>query len=198
MSGTDNKILTNLSQRLSIQDAATLKQDGNFTCQNLTSKQILFFRNSEVYLRTFQSKGGLKNINDLAKAVLCLNLAAYKSGVAFDKVCYKRYVSEVFNVFTYLPLQETAVKLSGLKKSAYENNLHIIEKVLDLDKPLTIAEVCVQLNCTCLKDLAEDVYSKYKIADRLNRDFSHPQYVAAAVYAACKYGDINYRYRLSL
>lgn len=73
-----------------------------------------------------------------------------------------------------------------MKKSAYENNLHIVEKVLDLDKPLTIAEVCVQLNCTGIKELAEDIYNKYKAADCLNRDYTHPQYVMAAVYAACK------------
>lgn len=64
--------------------------------------------------------------------------------------------------------------------------MHIIEKVLDLHKPLTISELCVRLSCTAVKDLAEDILKAYKEQDTLNRDFSHPQYVTAAVYTACQ------------
>lgn len=78
------------------------------------------------------------------------------------------------------------MKLSNLKKTAYFNSLHIIEKILDLDKPLTISEVCVQLSCTVVKDVAEQILKKYKEEDEIGRDFAHPQYTAVAVYTACR------------
>lgn len=79
------------------------------------------------------------------------------------------------------------MKLSNLKKTAYLNSLHIIEKILDLDRPLTVSEVCVQLSCTVVKDLAEQLLKKYREEDEIGRDFDHPQYIAAVVYTACRY-----------
>lgn len=72
-----------------------------------------------------------------------------------------------------------------MKKSVYQNNLHTVEKLLELDKQLTVSELCIQLSCTVIKDIAEEILSKYKDHNRL-RNVGHPQYVAAAVYAACK------------
>lgn len=83
-------------------------------------------------------------------------------------------------------MQGAGIKLSGLKRSAYLNNLHTVEKILDLDKPLTVSELCVQLKCTVVKELAELILKKYKEKDEIGRDFTHPQYTAAALYAACK------------
>lgn len=82
-------------------------------------------------------------------------------------------------------IQEKALALSGLRKPTYNNNLHIIEKILDLHQPLTIGELCVQMNCTHVKDIAEQILVKYrkKIAFA---DISHSQYTAIAVYIACK------------
>lgn len=78
------------------------------------------------------------------------------------------------------------MKLSNLKRSAYLNSLHIIEKVLDLDKKLTIGEVCVQLSCTAIKDFSEQILKKYVEEDEIGRDFTHPQYIAAAIYSAAR------------
>lgn len=78
------------------------------------------------------------------------------------------------------------MKLSNLKKSSYLNSLHTIEKVLDLDRQLTISELCVQLSCTVVKELAEQIFKKYKEKDEIGRDFTHPQYIAVAVYTACR------------
>ncbi|KAJ8926002.1 hypothetical protein NQ315_009857 [Exocentrus adspersus] len=117
------------------------------------------------FTRALHSKGSIKSLNDQAKTVLCLDLASSYSGVAFDKA--------------------TAIKLSGLKKSVYLNSFHTVEKVLGLDKRLTISDLCVQLNCTAVKDLAEEVLSKYTDLKKIS-DVDHPQYVAGAVYAACR------------
>lgn len=79
-----------------------------------------------------------------------------------------------------------ALSLCGFKKSAYQNNLNTLEKVLGLDKTLTISDVCVQLGCTVIKEDAEGILTKYKTLDSKIKDMDHPQYVAAATYLACK------------
>lgn len=48
---------------------------------------------------------------------------------------------------------------------------------------MTITNLSVQLNCTNAKELAEEIYSQY--ISNLDND-NHPQYVAAALYIACK------------
>lgn len=83
--------------------------------------------------------------------------------------------------------KETAIKLSGLKKNIYQNNHNIIEKILDLNRQLTVSELCVQLSCTVVKEIAEEILTKYGSNDNKIKDLTHPQYVAAAVYTACKY-----------
>ncbi|CAG9820936.1 unnamed protein product [Phaedon cochleariae] len=125
-------------------------------------------KKAEEFLRTFQAKGSVKvkNLSDVAKNILCLDLATTHMSARFDK--------------------ETAIKLSGLKKPAYQLSLHTVEKILDLDKPLTVSELCVQLSCTVIKELAEEIFEKYKSNNRLSEHIDHPQYIAAAVYTACK------------
>lgn len=83
-------------------------------------------------------------------------------------------------------MQETAVKLSGLRKTVYQNNVHTIEKVLDLNKPISVSELCVSLSCTEAKERANQIFTAYRKQDNLNRDFNHPQYATAAVYTACR------------
>lgn len=63
--------------------------------------------------------------------------------------------------------------------------MHNIEKILELNKLLTVANLCIQLNCTDAKELAEEVLKQYTLD--LNENNTHPQYVAAAVYVACKW-----------
>nr|XP_022900333.1 origin recognition complex subunit 6 [Onthophagus taurus] len=119
------------------------------------------------YLRVYQNKSSSLRLNipDSTKAVICLDLASKLSGVAFD--------------------QQVALQLSGLKQRVYSAHLNTIEKFLDLDKPVTISEVCVQLSCTELKDFSENILEKYK--DNFpHADISHPQYVAIAIWSASK------------
>lgn len=81
-------------------------------------------------------------------------------------------------------LQTIALQLSGLKKGPYQNNLNIIKNVLNLDKPINIKELCVQLSCTVVQETAEIIHKNY--LKEKEQDFNHPQYVAASVYTACK------------
>ncbi|VEN64419.1 unnamed protein product [Callosobruchus maculatus] len=124
-------------------------------------------KKAEEFLRSLQTKcSSLKVLNDSAKSALCLHLAASFLRNGFDK--------------------DAAIKLSGLKKSLYQNNLHTIEKILGLDKQLTVSALSVQLGCTEIKELAEEILDKYRAYDTKIKDFDHPQYVSAATYIACK------------
>ncbi|KAL1501646.1 hypothetical protein ABEB36_006940 [Hypothenemus hampei] len=133
------------------------------TAQRLNIHDDSVLNKIEEFLRLYQSKSSLKTLNDQTKIVLCTDLASQHLGKAFDK--------------------ETALALSGLKKSTYHNQLNTLEKILGLDRTLSISDVCIQLGCTAIKDLAKDYLEKFR---NLGKDLDHPQYVAAAIYFACK------------
>ncbi|RZC42559.1 origin recognition complex subunit 6 [Asbolus verrucosus] len=128
-------------------------------------------KKADAFLRVLNSKSVSKTISDAARTILCLDLAAASLGVGFDKT--------------------TALKLAGLRKGVYQNNLNILEKVLNLDKPITVAELCVQCSCTEAKETAEAILASYREYDKKIKDISHPQYVAAAVYTSCKISGIK-------
>lgn len=136
------------------------------TAERLNIYDETVINKAEEYLRIYHGKGGIKTLNDQAKTVLCFDLASTFLGKVFDK--------------------EAALPLSGLKKSQYLNNLNTVEKLLDLKKDIKISDLCVQLGCTAIKDDAEEILNKYKQLDKKIKDFEHPQYMAAAVYIACK------------
>ncbi|KAL3287348.1 hypothetical protein HHI36_001822 [Cryptolaemus montrouzieri] len=122
----------------------------------------------EEFLRVLQTKTSLK-LSDQVKTIICLEIATTFTGSSFDK--------------------EAALQLCALKKSSYENNLNNIKKILNIDKPLSISELCVQFSCTQLKDAAQELYSHYKDSD--SKDDMHPQYAAAAVYTVCKMNNMK-------
>ncbi|XP_044746130.1 origin recognition complex subunit 6 [Coccinella septempunctata] len=122
------------------------------------------------FLRILQAKNTLK-MSEQVQIIICLDLATSITGSAFDK--------------------ETALQLCSFKKSVYENNFHNIQKILDLDKPISINELCVKFSCTHLKGEAEKLYSCYKQKDPKIKDDEHPQYAAAAVYTVCKLNNLK-------
>lgn len=67
----------------------------------------------------------------------------------------------------------------------------MIEKLLDVCKPVSVSELCVILSCTAAKEAAEEIWSKYKKSDNKIKDLTHPQYVTASVYTACKLKDVK-------
>ncbi|XP_044265262.1 origin recognition complex subunit 6 [Tribolium madens] len=126
---------------------------------------------AESFLRVLNTKPASKTLSDVGKIIMCLDLAATILGVGFDK--------------------DTAIKLSGLRKSGYQNSLNNLEKILNLDKPITVSELCVQMSCTEVKDMAETILTNYKERDTKIKDLEHPQYVAAAVHTSCKLSGIK-------
>lgn len=61
-----------------------------------------------------------------------------------------------------------------------------MEKILNLDKQVSVSELCVQLSCTEAREVAERILHAYKTNDKQCKDITHPQYTAAAVYTSCK------------
>lgn len=85
--------------------------------------------------------------------------------------------------------QATALKLAGLKKPSYLNYRRILEKLLDINKPIGVAEICVHLNlieiqAACLSLL--DKYANSRENNLRNIDTKHPQYAAMAVAQMCR------------
>lgn len=121
-------------------------------------------------LLQLKSTGGAANLGDYPKATICIDLATTLLGLPFDN--------------------EIALKLCGMKKSAYANARRILEKILDISKTIGISEICIQLG---LGNLAPkeattlmEKYKRYVGGGSSDIDFTHPQYAAMAVFQACK------------
>lgn len=92
--------------------------------------------------------------------------------------------NEYFTITLFL-CKDSAVKLSGLKKGAYQTKLNLVEKLLELDKPMTIADLCVRLGCVVIKEAAQEVLNRYQETIDI-RNFNLPQYALAAIYVSCR------------
>lgn len=121
-------------------------------------------------LLEIKSSGASTNLGDYAKATICIDLASTLLGLPFDT--------------------ETALKLSGLKKTAYANAKRTLEKILDINKIVGIAEICIQLGLSQVQRDATNLLEAYKRfaggGGGVEIDFTHPQYATMAVFQACK------------
>uniref|UniRef100_A0A1B6FT33 Origin recognition complex subunit 6 n=1 Tax=Cuerna arida TaxID=1464854 RepID=A0A1B6FT33_9HEMI len=142
------------------------------TSEKLTRKGYEYVR-----LLKLKRGAGLVNMSDTCAMVICLNLAADKLAYTFDKI--------------------QAVKLAAVTKKNYASLYHTVEKVLGLDKPVTVSELCVRLACTEVSELAQRLIDRY-VRNRDEGlikcppiDLSHPMYACAAVLAACKYRKVK-------
>jgi len=127
------------------------------------------------YQRTLAAKQSSLGIGAVFQSTLCLHLSAIQAGKAVDT--------------------KLMVKLAGAKsKPHYLSIYQNVEKILDLDKVLSVQEVCVQLGVSHLSEKAGKVLSVYEShmketfgearCDALN--LGKPVYPCAAVNAACK------------
>lgn len=109
------------------------------------------------------------SINEYAKIVLCIDLAAQFLGILVDQV--------------------NSLKLSGLRKTQYANNKRMFEKLLDLNKEIGVNEVCTKLGVNELAKKANELLELYKSTienETIDIDITHPQYPSMAVYQASK------------
>lgn len=61
----------------------------------------------------------------------------------------------------------------------------MVEKILEISRPIKISDICIQLGQTQICQLAEQLLEKYKSKMRDSTDSIHPQYAAMAIYQAC-------------
>lgn len=109
------------------------------------------------------------NLTDTSKLVICLDLAASICGADLDV--------------------KTAIKYSGLKPIAYSSNRKTVENLLEINSSkLTVAQMCVTLQCTGIQEVAEKILEEYQRHSKVELDMNLPQYVCMAVYQA---GRIN-------
>lgn len=131
---------------------------------------MLFSRKSTELVRILNLKLTSNTLGDYAKTVICIDIATNLLGSHFDT--------------------GTALKISGLKKSAYSNHKRTIEKVLDISKQIGINEICVQLGLNQIQNKSAELLEQYKVCvaeteSAQDHDLSHPQYAAMAIYQMC-------------
>lgn len=95
-----------------------------------------------------------------------MDLASSLLGIAFDK--------------------QQAIKLSALRKTHYETNKRMFEKLLDLSKIPSVNDICVQLSVNEVTQKSDELLTLFKSVVGKNPDADHPQYAAMAVYQACR------------
>ncbi|XP_058465985.1 origin recognition complex subunit 6 [Malaya genurostris] len=153
MVNTENKLLLQMIQKLGLAEH-----------EQIAPKSTELLRLLQV-----KSAGGVANLGDYAKAVICIDLASSHLGVPCDS--------------------EMTLKLSGLKKSAYANNKRTLEKLLDINQLMGINEICIQLGLHQVQKEATFLLNSYKsFVDGRSAeiDFTHPQYATMSVFQACK------------
>ncbi|VVC86438.1 unnamed protein product [Leptidea sinapis] len=125
-------------------------------------------RKAEEFERLLEARSTAgNNLNDTSKVVICLDLAASTFSTDLD--------------------QKTAIKYSGLKGRSYSSSRKVIENLLGLnDDILTLSTLCLTLQCTGAKSLAETILQEYQKNSKREVDLSLPQYVCMAVYHACR------------
>uniref|UniRef100_A0A336LP92 CSON010155 protein n=1 Tax=Culicoides sonorensis TaxID=179676 RepID=A0A336LP92_CULSO len=125
------------------------------------------------FLRLLELKSSIiSSTSNTARTVICLDIASH--------VTATQESLDTSGLF----------KCSGLRKSSYINTKRMIEKALDLNLKVGINEICLKLGISEAKKLATEILNKYQsfccTTDKINDDFSHPQYAAVAVHCACK------------
>lgn len=117
----------------------------------------------------------LKHMNDSAKIILCLDISC-----------------ELLNH----PFAETslAINQSCLKKTVYSKNKKILQKVLDLNKKLTIDEVIRKLSISHtnnVEKLAKEIFKDYMKQQTYEDQDINPAVFVMSVYFAAKYENVK-------
>ncbi|KAL0551678.1 hypothetical protein IC582_010767 [Cucumis melo] len=116
----------------------------------------------------------LIGIGEVCKAVICLEIAATRLGVLFDR--------------------SSAIKLAGMSEKAYTRSFNLLQNGLGFKSRLDIRELAVQFGCVRLVASVQKGLSLYKdrfvaslpASRRVSADFSRPVFTAVAFYLCAK------------
>ncbi|WOL11546.1 origin of replication complex subunit 6 [Canna indica] len=111
---------------------------------------------------------------EVAKAIICMELAASRFGVVFDR--------------------QTAIKMSGMSEKAYMRSLNAMQTGIGVKPSLDIRQLGIQFGCVRLIPFVQKGLSLYKDrvltalppSRRASTDFSRPVFTAVAFYLCAK------------
>ncbi|GAB0097170.1 Origin recognition complex subunit 6 [Sergentomyia squamirostris] len=147
-----DKLIQDLSLKLGYRENPHILEKSTENCRLLSLKQ-----NSMT-----------SSIGEIAKVVICIDLAASIIGISFDT--------------------NTALKICGLKKSNYANYRRIIQKLIGGTSSVGVPELCLQLGLPAhVQEAAIEELPKYlKFIQRNATDSSNPQYAAVVLYGVAR------------
>ncbi|KAJ1423628.1 Origin recognition complex, subunit 6 [Sesbania bispinosa] len=113
-------------------------------------------------------------VGEVAKAVICLEMAATRLGVLFDR--------------------SSAVKLSGMSERAYIRSYNSLHNGLGVKMKLDVRELAIQFGCVRIIPSVREGLKLYKdrflsslpASRRASADFTRPVFTAAAFYLCAK------------
>ncbi|KAI3516427.1 hypothetical protein L1887_15342 [Cichorium endivia] len=113
-------------------------------------------------------------IGEICKAVICLEIAANKMQVLFDR--------------------QTAIRLSGMSEKAYIRSFNVMQNGIGVKNRLDIKELAIQFGCVRLIPLVQKGLSLYRdrfiaslpLSRRASTDCTRPVFTATAFYLCAK------------
>ncbi|KAH0878479.1 hypothetical protein HID58_065873 [Brassica napus] len=113
-------------------------------------------------------------VGEICKAVICLEMAASRLQVIFDR--------------------QAAIKLSGMSEKAYTRSFNSLQNVIGVKIKLNVKELAIQFGCVRIIKSVHNMLSLYKerflaslpASRRANADFTRPVFTAAAFYLCAK------------
>ncbi|KAH9709520.1 Origin recognition complex subunit 6 [Citrus sinensis] len=121
-----------------------------------------------------QFDSSIIGVGEVCKAVICLELAASRFDVIFDR--------------------KTAIKLSGMSEKAYNRSFNSLQNSIGFKNELDIRELGIRFGCIRLIPLVQKGLSLFKdrftaalpASRKTSADFSRPVFTAVAFYLCAK------------
>ncbi|CAH2033852.1 unnamed protein product [Thlaspi arvense] len=142
---------------------------------DLANSKLLVRKAAEIRrLCDAQFDSSIIGVGEICKAVICLEIAASRMQVIFDR--------------------QAAIKLSGMSEKAYTRSFNSLQNVIGIKIKLNVKELAVQFGCVRIIKSVQNVLSSYKerflaslpASRRANADFTRPVFTAAAFYLCAK------------
>ncbi|KAJ4711336.1 Origin recognition complex, subunit 6 [Melia azedarach] len=140
----------------------------------LNSKQLIRKAAELRRLCDVQFDSSIIGVGEVCKAVICLELAATRSDVIFDR--------------------QTAIKLSGMSEKAYTRSFNSLQNSIGVKNNLDIRELGIRFGCIRLIPLVQRGLSLFRdrfiaslpASRRASADFTRPVFTAVAFYLCAK------------
>ncbi|KAI4314167.1 hypothetical protein L6164_027102 [Bauhinia variegata] len=121
-----------------------------------------------------QFDSSIMGVGEVCKAVICLEIAATKLGVLFDR--------------------SNAIRLSGMSEKAYIRSYNSLHNGLGVKMKLDVRELAIQFGCVRIISMVRNSLNLYKdrflsslpASRRASTDFTRPVFTAVAFYLCAK------------